>query len=149
MISSVRDARYVLGSLLVDFLEKMQRGEAVDIEEKIYEKGTPLGILCALFISCLDNGIDSNSDRLLVFDYLVSKGASLNGTTPSGKTLLELATMSSSNCFVQLTEHVLKYKNEIDPETIKRAYQAAKASDCQEIVKLFNDVGINDQNINQ
>jgi hypothetical protein len=130
------------------FLEKMQQGEEVNMEEKLNTYGTPLGTLCTLFVSDFDGQINYDQTRLRVFDFLASKGASLNGAIPSGQTILEYASKRQNNAHLGLTAHVLTYKDKIDPAIVRRAYKDAKAKNRQEIVKLFNDAGINDQNIN-
>jgi hypothetical protein len=134
---------------LSTFLEKMQQGEVVNMEQKIKGDGTPLGSLCVAFIYAYTWDENYRSTGLLIFDYLLSKGASLNGTIPSGQTILEYASKKESRAHRELTERILKNKDKIYKPTIKKAYEDAKAKNHQKIVKLFNDVGINDQNIDQ
>jgi hypothetical protein len=128
---------------LAPFLEKIQQGKAVNLEEKIDGLGTPLGTTCSIFVTYHRSVPDYNSTRLELFDCLLSRGASLDGIAPNGQTILEYASNSESISHLDLTRHVLKYKDKIDPATVRRAYKYAKGRDYKEIVKLFNDVGIN------
>jgi hypothetical protein len=145
----IDSARTPVCKRLGGFLDELQRGEAVDMEEEICEVGTPLGTLCNLFVGGYIVSVDNNSKRIALFDYLVSKDASLDAKTPSGETILAYTSRCKSDGHQALTKHVLQYKDKIDPATIKKAYQDAKAKKNQEIVALFNNVGVNDQNINQ
>jgi hypothetical protein len=140
MVNSTKNVGY---NGLVKFLEKMQRNETVDIEEKIDGAGTPLGTLCVLFIGNFGGKVDHSPSRLLVFDYLVSAGASLDGTVPNGETVLEYASSLENAPHLKLIEHILKYHGSINPATVEKAYKDAKANNRPKIVKLFNDVGVN------